>query len=165
MKWILALLLVFTCIGLRAQDYKLAGNEVKLSQEITFETGSDKLKPESSAALVIIKKYLDDKTYISTLRVECHNQKGGSAYADSLLQVLTEKRALAVCRALVSMGVDCKRLIAVGFGSSKPIADNDTPDGRAANRRVGFFNASLRGRPIGGMPVDGGGRLAGDVCN
>ena len=61
------------------------------------------------------------------------------------------------------MGVDCKRLIAVGFGSAKPVADNSTPEGKAQNRRVSFFNAALRGRLIGGMPADGGGQIAGDL--
>ncbi|MBP6608828.1 MAG: carboxypeptidase regulatory-like domain-containing protein, partial [Deltaproteobacteria bacterium] len=39
------------------------------------------------------------------------------------------------------------------------------PDGRAQNRRVAFVNAALRGRPIGGMPIDGGGKVAGDLCS
>jgi OOP family OmpA-OmpF porin len=37
-------------------------------------------------------------------------------------------------------------------------------EGRAQNRRTLFVNAALRGRPIGGMPVDGGGRVGGDPC-
>ncbi|MFI5132505.1 MAG: hypothetical protein ACHQFX_21050, partial [Chitinophagales bacterium] len=56
------------------------------------------------------------------------------------------------------------RLIAVGFGSSKPVESNDTPIGKAANRRVVFALAALNGRMIGGMPADGGGMAAGDVC-
>jgi hypothetical protein len=35
---------------------------------------------------------------------------------------------------------------------------------RTLNRRISFFNAGLRGRAIGGMPLDGGGQLAGDPC-
>jgi hypothetical protein len=65
----------------------------------------------------------------------------------------------------VAQGLDCSRLVAVGFGSSKPIADNRTPEGKAANRRVVFANAALRGRPIGGAPLDGGGKSAGSVCD
>jgi OOP family OmpA-OmpF porin len=146
----------------QAQDYKLEGNEVRISKPVLFETGSDKLKPESTAALEIIKQYLTDKSYISLLRVECHTDNTGDANSS---QLLTEKRALAICKKLIEMGVDCKRLIAVGFGASKPVADNSTPDGKAANRRVSFINAALKGHLIGGMPEDGGGRVAGDVCN
>ncbi len=161
MKQLLLFCLMLSAVATTAQQYKLEGNEVKMDKQILFETGSDKLKPESTAALEIIKQYFTDKSYISTLRVECHMDNNGNAAAS---QTLTEKRALAVCKKLVEMGVDCKRLIAVGFGSTKPIAVNDTPEGRAQNNRVSFFNAALRGHLIGGMPADGGGKTAGDVC-
>ena len=158
MKLFILSLLLFVCSTLFAQEYKLEGNEVKIEKQVLFETGTDKLKAESTAALEIIKQYLNDKSYISLLRVECHSDNNND-------QLLSEKRALAVCKALVKMGVDCKRLIAVGFGASKPIADNSTPEGKAANRRVSFINAALRGHAIGGMPVDGGGNVAGESCN
>ncbi|HMU08951.1 MAG TPA: OmpA family protein [Ferruginibacter sp.] len=160
MKWSLAVLLTLFITAAYAQDYKLEGNEVKIAKTILFETGSDKLKPESMPALEIVKQYLGQKSYISLLRVECHTDNSGEAS-----QLLSEKRALAVCKKLVEMGVDCKRLIGVGFGNSKPVSDNNTPDGRAQNRRVSFFNAALRDRLIGGMPADGGGKIAGDACN
>lgn len=160
MKWVLTILLAFFTFSLQAQDYKLEGNEVKISKSILFETGNVVLKPESTAALEIIKQYLTDRSYISLLRIECHSDNSGDA-----TQVLTEKRAFAICKKLVEMGIDCKRLIAVGFGSTKPVADNSTPEGKAQNRRVSFFNAALRGHLIGGMPADGGGQIAGDVCN
>jgi len=52
----------------------------------------------------------------------------------------------------------------VGFGANKPVAANDTAEGRARNTRVEVAMAQLRGRAIGGMPVDGGGLVAGDPC-
>lgn len=159
-KYLLAALL-FCTVSAAAQDYKLEGNEVKITKAIVFETGSDKLKPESNAALEIIKQYLTDKAYISTLRVEAHTDNAGN---EATNQTLSEKRALAICKKLVEMGVDCKRLIAVGFDSTKPVADNSTAEGKAQNRRISFFNAALRGRLIGGMPADGGGKVAGEVC-
>ena len=162
MKQYLIILFVFFTVALRAQNYKLEGNEVMIEKQILFEAGSATLTSESTAALEIIKQYLTDKSYISLLRIECHTDNSGDANRS---QLLTEKRALAVCKKLVEMGVDCKRLIAVGFGSTKPIADNGTPDGKAQNRRVSFFNAALRDHLIGGMPADGGGKVAGDVCN
>jgi OOP family OmpA-OmpF porin len=69
-----------------------------------------------------------------------------------------------VARRLVADGSACKRLLPVGFGGTKPVASNATPDGKAQNRRTDFVNAELRGRAIGGLPVDGGGRVAGDPC-
>jgi OmpA-OmpF porin, OOP family len=162
MKLFLTILLASFAISLQAQDYKLEGSEVKITKPVLFEAGTAKLKPESTAALEIIKQYLTDKTYISQLRVECHTDNGGDAATS---QTLTEKRALTVCKKLIEMGVDCKRLIAVGFGDTKPVADNSTPDGKAENRRVSFVNVALKGHVIGGMPVDGGGKIAGELCN
>lgn len=144
-----------------AQPYKIENNQVKLEQAIVFKEGSDKLEPSSKPALETIQQLLKDKTYISTLRVECHSDNTG---IEKKNQTLTEKRALAVCRELVKMGVDCKRLLAVGFGSTKPIAANTTAEGRAQNRRTILVIAGLRGRAIGGMPLDGGGQVAGDPC-
>ena len=69
-----------------------------------------------------------------------------------------------MARKLVSLGVDCKRLVPVGFGGTKPVAENTTPDGKAQNRRITFVAAALRGVLIGGMPADGGGKVAGDPC-
>jgi OOP family OmpA-OmpF porin len=117
--------------------------------------------PSSAEAITYVAEYLADKSYVSTLRVEVHADSTGAAAVN---QTLTEQRALAVARALVAKGVDCKRLIAVGFGSSKPVADNGTEEGRAANRRTVFENAALRGHAIGGAPLDGGGKVAGDPC-
>lgn len=154
-------MLLFCTASAAAQDYKLEGNEVKIAKAIVFETGSDKLNSESAVALEIVKQYLTDKPYISTLRVEAHTDNTGNEAAS---QKLSEKRALAICKKLVEMGVDCKRLIAVGFGSTKPVADNSTAEGKTQNRRISFFNAALRGRLIGSMPADGGGKMAGEVC-
>lgn len=147
--------------GQAEKPYRLEGNEVKVAGAVAFAEGSDRLLPESEKALDAVKAYLDDKSFITTLRVEGHTEAGGDAASN---QTLSERRALAVARRLVAKGVDCKRLVAVGFGSTKPIAPGDTPEGRAKNRRVAFFNAALRGRLIGGAPADGGGRTAGDVC-
>jgi outer membrane protein OmpA-like peptidoglycan-associated protein len=50
--------------------------------------------------------------------------------------ILSQKRAEAVQRYLVQKGLDANRLDAKGYGQEKPVDDNSTPDGRAANRRV-----------------------------
>lgn len=145
----------------QGKSYQLERNELVLPSPIVFETGTDKLASSSEPGLQHVKSYLEDKSYISRLRIEAHTDSQGS---DAANQKLTEKRALAVGRWLVSKGIDCKRLLAVGFGESKPVASNDSPEGRAQNRRVSFVNAELRGRAIGGMPIDGGGQVAGDLC-
>jgi OmpA-OmpF porin, OOP family len=161
MRSILIALITLATLPAMAQPYKIENSEVKLEQAIAFKAGSDQLEASSKAALEAVQQLLKDKSYISTLRVECHSDNTG---IEKNNQALTEKRALAVCRELVKMGVDCKRLLAVGFGSTKPVADNATSEGKAQNRRTTFIIAGLRGRAIGGMPLDGGGKLAGEIC-
>jgi len=157
------ILLTVACISFSAaaQDYRIDNNEVKTTKEIKFKAGTAELLPESDEALMVIKKYLDDKSYISLLRVEAHTDNSGAADAN---QSLSEKRADAVTDRLVALGADCSKLLPVGFGSSKPVATNSTPEGKAQNRRIVFVNAGLRGRPIGGMPVEGGGKVAANPC-
>jgi OmpA-OmpF porin, OOP family len=144
-----------------AQEYKIENNEVKIDKEIKFKTGTAELLPESDAALLVIKKYLDDKSYISLLRIEAHTDNFGNAEAN---QILTEKRAEAVSDKLIALGVDCNRLLPVGFGGTKPVATNSTPEGKTQNRRISFVNAALKGKAIGGMPTDGGGKVAVNPC-
>lgn len=163
MKKHFLLLLTVACLSFSAtaQDYRIDNNEVKINKEIKFKPGTAELLPESDEALMVIKKYLDDKSYISLLRVEAHTDNSGTTDAN---QSLSEKRADAVTDRLVALGADCSRLLPVGFGGSKPVATNSTPEGKAQNRRIVFVNAGLRGKPIGGMPVEGGGKAAANPC-
>jgi outer membrane protein OmpA-like peptidoglycan-associated protein len=128
-------------------------NEVLTGHAVYFKKGSAEILPKSNAALFSIKKFLEEKSYISLLRVEGHVSCGKGD------QALSEARALAVCQWLVAKGVDCKRLLPVGFGCTKPQSDLTAGDGR-----ISFVNAALKGHAIGGMPVDGGGKVAGAVC-
>lgn len=137
-----------------APAYPLDGNRLELPGPIAFQAGSDALDPASDPALEHARGYLTAKVGVSTLRIEGH--------ADD--QALSERRALAVGRWLVAHGIECTRLLAVGFGANKPVADASTPEGRAVNTRIELQNAALLGRPIGGMPLDGGGQVAGDLC-
>jgi OOP family OmpA-OmpF porin len=158
---VISLLALRSSADVAPPKLELDGQALKTGP-VTFEANSDKLKAEAEPVIAQVASYLGDKPYVTLLRVEVHSDaQGSSAYN----QTMTEKRALAVAKALVSRGVDCKRLVAVGFGETKPIADNRTAEGRAQNRRTVFVNAALRGRPIGGLPVDGGGKVAGDVCH
>ena len=141
--------------------YKVEGGQLKLPGPVVFETGKDILKPESDEVLDIVKGYLTEKPEITLIRIEGHTDSDGN---DADNQRLSELRAIAVAKWLVAKGIDCKRLIPVGFGETKPVAANDTPENKAQNRRTAFVNAALKGKPIGGMPVDGGGKVAGDPC-
>ena len=162
MKLLFTILVISVSLLCSAQLPKLENGKLVLERAVTFKTGSDELTDEGKEALIPVKEFLAQKDYITTLRVEGHTD---NSVAVSAGQVLTEKRALAVCKWLVENGIDCKRLIAVGFGTTKPIASNDNPIDKAQNRRIEFIPAALRGKAIGGMPLDGGGVVAGDPCN
>lgn len=145
-------------------NFQMENGALKLPGAVVFETGSDKLKPESDEVLQVVKDYLDAKPKVTLLRIEGHTDNDGTAPAN---QILSEKRAMAVARWLTGAGEKCDRLLPVGFGQLKTIAgtpDKQTADEKTLNRRVAFVNAALDGRPIGGMPVDGGGKVAGDPC-
>lgn len=161
MKLLLLLALNAVLINASAQkSYKINGSEVVIDKPIVFETGSAILTQQSDEAISILKQYLDEKSAVTLLRVEGHTDN----YATDS-QTLSEERAMAVCKKLIAMGINCKRLLPVGFGANKPIADNATVTGKAQNRRITFVNAQLLGRSIGGLPVDGGGKIAGESCN
>jgi outer membrane protein OmpA-like peptidoglycan-associated protein len=67
------------------------------------------------------------------LRIEGHTDATGS---DEYNQRLSERRASAVRDFLAAQGVDMNRMVAVGYGEYRPVADNDTREGRQKNRRV-----------------------------
>ena len=161
MKSILITLFSLASIFSFAQSAKIEGGKLKLDKDVSFKTGSTELTDEGKEALAQVRDFLIAKDYITTLRVEGHTANDGVEGAN---QILSEKRALAICLWLMDNKIDCKRLIAVGFGSSKPVADNSTPAGKAENRRIEFVMAGMRGKAIGGMPFDGGGKVAGDLC-
>ena len=145
-------------------NFQMENGALKLPGAVVFVTGSDVLKPESEEVLQVVKDYLDAKPKITLLRVEGHTDNDGTAAAN---QTLSEKRAMTVARWLTAKGEKCDRLLPVGFGQMKTIAGTpaaQTADEKTLNRRVAFVNAALDGRPIGGMPVDGGGKVAGDAC-
>jgi len=144
------------------KEMKVEGDgKVDIPGPVVFETGSDKLLPESDPVLEHVHKYLEQNPQVTMLRIEGHTDSQGD---DASNQTLSEKRALSVARWLVAKGDDCKRLMPVGFGESRPKADNNTDEGRAQNRRTQFHVAAVNGKPIRGRPVDGGGTKAGDPC-
>ena len=103
------------------------------TQGVLFDTGSDRIRPESTPTLKEMGTMLKEHPELK-LVIEGHTDNVGVAANN---QSLSEKRAEAVRQYLVdTFGIDKSRLQAKGFGSSKPTAGNDTPEGRQQNRRV-----------------------------
>jgi OOP family OmpA-OmpF porin len=103
------------------------------TQGIYFDTGSDRIRPESAPTLKEIGEMLKEHADLK-LTIEGHTDNVGAAASN---QSLSEKRAAAVRQFLVdNYSVDASRLSAKGLGSTKPVGSNDTPEGRQNNRRV-----------------------------
>jgi outer membrane protein OmpA-like peptidoglycan-associated protein len=84
--------------------------------------------------LNILLEYLQNNTD-KTIQISGHTDNTGKE-TDNLL--LSENRAKAVADFLISKGIAKNRITTNGYGSSKPIADNNTEDGKQRNRRVEF---------------------------
>ena len=101
---------------------------------ILFDLGKATLKPESMGSInqifSLMKKQPDLK-----FEIDGHTDNTGVA-AHNL--TLSQQRAESVKTQLVNMGINGSRLTTKGFGDTKPISDNNTPEGKANNRRVEF---------------------------
>ena len=105
-----------------------------VTRGILFDVNRATLKPESMGVINEIAKMMKAHEDLK-LRVEGHTDSDGKK---DFNQSLSEKRAAAVKDALVEAGIAPERLMTKGFGESKPVTDNATPEGKANNRRVEF---------------------------
>ncbi len=101
---------------------------------ITFDVDKADIKPESMGTLNMVAGVMKNNPDIK-FEIEGHTDNTGNA-AHNL--TLSQQRAESVKAELVSLGIDSSRLTTKGLGDTKPIDSNDTPEGRANNRRVEF---------------------------
>jgi outer membrane protein OmpA-like peptidoglycan-associated protein len=119
--------------AVQAQACEKALADELAGQRIEFATGSATIAEDSFALLDRLTKAA--KSCPAKLRVEGHTDTTGNAAAN---QRLSQARAEAVQRAMVQRGFVTELLSAQGFGAGKPVGRNDTPEGRASNRRIEF---------------------------
>jgi outer membrane protein OmpA-like peptidoglycan-associated protein len=105
---------------------------VTLPESITFDVDSAVVHPEYVAEIAFVARSLRDNPH-STVQVIGHTDNTGSAAHN---QSLSERRAQSVAAILTGNGVASSRVMTVGMAFNQPIASNDTPGGRAQNRRV-----------------------------
>ncbi len=100
---------------------------------LTFDSGSHKIRPEDYSLLTKVQQGI--RAFAGAqIVVEGHTDSQGN---DEFNQALSTRRAIAVREyVLANMAISADRIRAVGYGESRPIARNDTADGRARNRRI-----------------------------
>jgi outer membrane protein OmpA-like peptidoglycan-associated protein len=116
----------------------LKDGKIELSQKIFFESDKAVIAVQSHPLLNQVATVFKNHPEIDTVRVEGHTDAFGDPAANL---ALSQARADAVKAYLVSRGITAGRLEAKGFGLTRPIADNSTPEGREKNRRVEFVIA------------------------
>ena len=134
------------------------GDSVQIPGQIEFDTGKATFKAGGGSDAVVdqLKIFLDQNPKVTKLRIEGHTDNVGTPEAN---QTLSGQRALTVKNAAIAKGVKKERLLAVGFGQNKPIADNTTEEGRAKNRRTEFRIAEIGGKKYLGLDPTGGGKV------
>jgi outer membrane protein OmpA-like peptidoglycan-associated protein len=119
------------------------GIKVKI-ENLFFATNKTYILPQSKQALADLARFLLDNPTV-TIRITGHTDAVGSYEAN---QILSEGRANAVRTELIKRGVAAERITAEGKGEKEPIADNNTEEGRALNRRVEFMITGTDGEDI-----------------
>src|SRR5262249_46389745 len=108
------------------------GTVLMLGGNILFASGKHNLRPDSLSKLNVVAvtlKSIPGKTFL----IEGYTDSTGN---DALNKQLSMKRAAAVREYLIRQGLPPDQVKAVGYGKDKPVAPNDTAEGRAKNRRV-----------------------------
>jgi len=134
------------------------GDSVSIPGNIVFDSKKATLKEGAGSEVVLeqLKLFLDENPQVTKLRVEGHTDNVGQP-GDN--EKLSGERALTIKKWLIDKGIAKERLIAVGFGEKKPIADNSKEEGKAQNRRTEFRIAELKGKAYLGMDPTGGGKV------
>lgn len=108
---------------------------IEILEMVYFETNKAIIKPVSYGLLDDVARTLNQYPDLKLVEVSGHTDDVGK---DDLNLKLSQARAEAVMKYLVQKGVEPTRLVARGYGETKPIDTNATPEGRAKNRRVAF---------------------------
>jgi OOP family OmpA-OmpF porin len=117
------------------KQVKIRDNRIELGQKIQFALGKSEILSASFALMDELAKTIQENPQVQKVSIEGHASDEGD---DKYNLLLSKARAEAVRQYLVTKGVAADRLSSTGFGESKPLVSNDTPDGREKNRRVEF---------------------------
>ena len=125
------------------------GAQITSDERILFYTGKFDIKPDGAVFLDRVAAILKTKTK-ANVAVEGHTDNVGPPATN---QTLSQRRASEVREGLISRGVVATRITAAGFGMTKPVSDNTTPDSRQANRRTDIIVLGENVENIGGTSL------------
>lgn len=121
-------------------------SRIYIEGKIVFDTDKATIRAGTSdKVLMTLLQFLTEHPEVTMVRIEGHTDDRG---ADEHNMDLSARRALAVADWLVDHGIENTRLLAVGFGKTRPIAPNNRSDGMQENRRTEFHVAEVNGRPF-----------------
>lgn len=126
------------------------GVEISSANSILFDTGKYELEPSGQKFLDRVANILLTKTKKNAI-IEGHTDNVGGV---TFNQDLSELRALTVMKGLVDRGVPKNRLKAVGYGVTRPVADNGSDNGRRLNRRTDIIILGESANNIGNPFMD-----------
>jgi len=119
--------------GIKLYDRVMQDGKI-IATGIRFDSGKTTLKPESMGIINEVAEMMVEHPELK-FSVEGHTDKDGD---ETFNQELSEKRAQVVVNELIARGISGDRLQSKGYGESNPVDLNNTPEGKANNRRVEF---------------------------
>lgn len=114
---------------------KLEGDHITVGETLLFDIGKADIEPKSTPVLDAVARILQETPDITKLTIEGYADSTGD---DAFNKQLSQERAEAVKSYVLGKGIAATRLEAVGMGTDRPVASNESEAGRAKNRRVEF---------------------------
>ncbi len=114
---------------------KIVEERIEISEKVQFAYNDSTILPASNDLLNDVATVMKQHPEVKKIRIEGHASSEGN---DEYNKDLSDRRAKSVMDFLVKVGVDPERMEAIGYGEERPIADNETEEGREKNRRVEF---------------------------
>jgi OOP family OmpA-OmpF porin len=143
-------------ITLKGVQMKSA-SKIDMPGDIEYQSGSAKIvmNDKSKKVLTQVATILKDNSEITKLRIEGNTDNAGEDKGFDNTKLSTQ-RAQSIADYLTKNGVDASRLVVVGYGSSHPLAPNDTKDHMALNRYTDFVVQEFSGQPVEDTPPPAG---------
>jgi OOP family OmpA-OmpF porin len=135
-------------ISLKGVQMKSA-TKIDIPGDIEYQSGSAKIvmNDKSKKLLSTVVQILKDNAEVTKLRIEGNTDNAGEDKGFDNVK-LSQQRAQSIADYLTKSGVDAGRLVVVGYGSSHPLAANDTPAHMALNRYTDFVVQEYNGQAV-----------------